>query len=50
MGGDTMNIFVKFLPPDVDDAQLYELFSSFGNIISVKVMLNNYTGISLGYG
>lgn len=45
---NSMNVFVKFLPDDMDNDKLYNLFSSFGVIISVKVMLNDYNGNSLG--
>lgn len=44
------NVFVKFLPTTVDDVQLHDLFSSFGTIVSSKVMVNQITGASLGYG
>lgn len=44
------NVFVKFLPPTVDDVELSSLFSKFGTIVSCKVMINQVTGVSLGYG
>jgi RNA recognition motif-containing protein len=47
---DNANVFVKFLPADMDDMALYKLFSPFGQIISAKVMVNPYTWKSLGYG
>lgn len=44
------NVFVKFLPPEVNNAQLHNLFSQFGNILSVKVMIDHNSGSSLGFG
>eukprot|EP00761_Pharyngomonas_kirbyi_P012994 gb/GECH01013021.1/.p1 GENE.gb/GECH01013021.1/~~gb/GECH01013021.1/.p1 ORF type:complete len:438 (+),score=108.02 gb/GECH01013021.1/:1-1314(+) len=48
--GDSCNVFVKFLPPSVDDTALNNMFSQFGAILSAKVMVNQQTGASLGYG
>lgn len=31
------NLFVKFLPAEIDDVALYYLFSPFGLIVSSKV-------------
>jgi RNA recognition motif-containing protein len=48
---DECNVFVKYLPQDVDDAALRELFVKFGTIVSCKVMLDNRNGgTSLGFG
>jgi RNA recognition motif-containing protein len=47
---DTTNVFVKFLPADVDDEALYNMFCPFGRIISHKVMVEPGTVKSLGYG
>ncbi|KAA6379712.1 MAG: putative elav G [Streblomastix strix] len=47
---DRLNLFVKYLPNDVTDEELYELFSPFGEIVSSKVMIENKSGDSLGYG
>ena len=35
------NCFVKNLPPSVDDGKLRELFEPFGELSSVKVMLDD---------
>lgn len=47
---DRTNVFVKYLPPDIDSAGLHELFATYGKIVSAKVMVNQETGQSLGYG
>jgi hypothetical protein len=43
-------VFVKYLPPDMRDEGLYELFAGSGRISSCKVMLDHKTHSSLGYG
>lgn len=45
-----MNVFVKYLPAEMGDADLRLLFSPFGTIVSAKVMLDVESGVSLGYG
>ncbi|KAA6404447.1 MAG: putative CBN-EXC-7 protein [Streblomastix strix] len=47
---DRQNLFVKYLPNGVTDEDLYNLFAPFGEIVSSKVMIDNKTGESLGYG
>jgi RNA recognition motif-containing protein len=47
---DRCNVFVKYLPPDMRDEGLYELFVGSGRITSCKVMLDHKTHSSLGYG
>lgn len=47
---DHSNVFVKYLPPELTDAGLHDLFSRYGEIVSSKVMVDHQTGASLGYG
>eukprot|EP00026_Physarum_polycephalum_P011097 Phypoly_transcript_11296.p1 GENE.Phypoly_transcript_11296~~Phypoly_transcript_11296.p1 ORF type:complete len:320 (+),score=57.93 Phypoly_transcript_11296:104-1063(+) len=47
---DPTNVFVKYLPSNVDDENLRKLFAPFGTIVSAKVMKDNANGASLGYG
>jgi RNA recognition motif-containing protein len=45
---DPSNLFVKNLSANITDAQLLHLFVTFGEICSVRVMINPATGDSLG--
>lgn len=47
---DQCNVFVKYLPADYKDSDLYHLFIPFGEIVSCKVMIDHITKTSLGYG
>lgn len=44
------NIFVKNLHPSIDNKQLYDTFSLFGNILSCKVVTDPDSNDSKGYG
>ncbi|TWF33636.1 RNA recognition motif-containing protein [Chitinophaga polysaccharea] len=45
-----MNIFVGNLNRQTTEQQLAELFSPFGIVRSIKVIMDNYTGRSKGFG
>ena len=45
-----MNIFVGNLHPDTVADSLRTLFSEFGQVVSSKVIIDNTTGISRGFG
>ncbi|OBZ91501.1 Polyadenylate-binding protein 4 [Choanephora cucurbitarum] len=47
---DFMNLYVKNLDPTVNSTELFELFRSFGRIVSARVMSNPQNGLSKGYG
>jgi RNA recognition motif-containing protein len=44
------NLFVFHLPPDIDDIALLNLFSPFGKIDAVKVIVDPISKLSKGYG
>ncbi|KAL8431187.1 hypothetical protein Efla_000132 [Eimeria flavescens] len=43
------NLFVGNLDPDLDEKVLFDTFSSFGNVVSAKVMRDPETGLSKGF-
>ncbi|KAL8271288.1 hypothetical protein Esti_004803 [Eimeria stiedai] len=43
------NLFVGNLDPDLDEKVLFDTFSSFGNVVSAKVMRDPETGVSKGF-
>jgi RNA recognition motif-containing protein len=45
-----MNIFVGNLPPDVTETELTELFKPFGQVKSVEVMRELFSGVCKGFG
>jgi len=45
-----MNIFISNLSYSVNDAELNELFSEYGEISSAKVIIDRETGRSRGFG
>lgn len=47
---DQTNVFVKYLPAELDDDGLRDLFAAYGEIVSSKVMVDHQTKTSLGYG
>lgn len=44
------NVFIKNLHPTIDSKDLFDTFSIFGNIISCKVVTDQQSGASKGYG
>ena len=43
-------LYVGGLPYSVDDAQLNEMFASYGEILSAKVIQDKFSGRSKGFG
>nr|CCC94669.1 putative RNA-binding protein [Trypanosoma congolense IL3000] len=44
------NLIVNYLPPMMDETQLFQLFAQFGPIESVKIIYDKVTRESRGYG
>ena len=47
---DECNVFVKYLPPDLSDEDFKSLFDGFGKVLSCKIMVDQETNKSLGFG
>ncbi|OMO75923.1 hypothetical protein COLO4_25791 [Corchorus olitorius] len=47
---DDTNLYIGYLPPNLDDDGLISLFSSYGEIVMAKVIKDRVTGLSKGYG
>ncbi|PIA51785.1 hypothetical protein AQUCO_01100569v1 [Aquilegia coerulea] len=47
---DDTNLYIGYLPPNLDDDGLIQLFSPFGEIVMAKVIKDRVTGLSKGYG
>ncbi len=45
-----MNLFVGNLSAETTDTDLRNIFSEFGEIVSVRVLKDNETGMSRGFG
>lgn len=45
-----MNIYVGQLPYEVTEEDLQEAFKAFGEVVSVKVIKDEYNGKSKGFG
>ncbi len=45
-----MNIYVGSLPFNLDEEELKEIFEEYGEVSSVKVITDKYTGRSRGFG
>ena len=49
-GGQGCSIYIKGMPEDADKLWLYEKFSRFGGIMSVRVLLEEHSGRCNGIG
>ncbi|PSS33191.1 Branchpoint-bridging protein [Actinidia chinensis var. chinensis] len=47
---DDTNLYIGYLPLNLDDDGLIRLFSPFGDIVMAKVIKDRVTGLSKGYG
>ncbi|KAJ3040636.1 hypothetical protein HDV00_010661 [Rhizophlyctis rosea] len=47
---DPKNLYIKNLEPHIDDNLLSDMFSSFGRITSARIMRDDTTGRSKGFG
>jgi len=45
-----MNIYVGNLSPEVTEEDLQQAFESYGNVESVKIIKDRYSGESRGFG
>lgn len=45
-----MNIFITGLNYNMSEAELGELFAEYGEVVSVKIIMDRETGRSKGYG
>lgn len=44
------NLFVYYLPQEILDEDLIELFSTYGTVLSAKVFIDKFTGLSKCFG
>ena len=49
-GPDGANLFVFYIPNDMTNVELLELFSPFGNVLSARIMTEEDTGRGKGFG
>lgn len=44
------NLIVNYIPPEMTEVEFGRIFMAFGNVISVKLVRDMRTNVSLGYG
>lgn len=49
-GPDGCNLFIFHLPNGLTNMGLYTLFATFGTVVSARIMVDNTTGRSRGFG
>ena len=49
-GPEGCNLFVFHIPNDMTNLDLYQMFSTFGQVISARIMVDKVTGRSRGFG
>ncbi len=50
LGPDGANLFVFHIPNEMTNYDLFQLFRSYGNVLSVRIMTEEATGRGRGYG
>ena len=50
LGPDGANLFVFHIPNEMTNYDLFQLFQSYGNVLSVRIMTEEATGRGRGYG
>ena len=45
-----MKLFIGSLPQNITEGELTELFSTYGNVVTTTLVLDNFTGRPKGFG
>ena len=45
-----MKLFIGSLPYNITESELTEMFSSYGNVVSAKLVMDHFTEQSKGFG